>query len=197
MSIDYYNKQAKKFIESTETADMTEIYQRFEKYLPPKAAILDLGSGTGRDSMYFLSKGYDVLAVDASEEMVKHSKLSLGDRVVLATFASFETDKTFDGIWACASLLHLDDKELELTIHKYLGLLNLQGVFYMSFKKGDTDYNTNERYFNCFTQDTFIELINRFPSTNILELVETADVRPNRHDEKWINAIIRKTESTI
>ena len=57
---DYYQENAKEYIGKTINADMSSLYSKFEKYLRPGSKILDLGFGSGRDSLYFLSKGYEV-----------------------------------------------------------------------------------------------------------------------------------------
>ena len=72
-TIDYYNQNAEEYCQSTKDADMSACYQMFEKCLQPGAKILDLGCGSGRDSKYFLSRGYDVTSVDGSEEICKYS----------------------------------------------------------------------------------------------------------------------------
>lgn len=192
MSIDYYNKKAKEFIENTYNANMSAQYAIFEKHLFQGASILDLGSGAGRDSAYFLSKKYDVVAIDASEELVNYSKQFLGNNVLLETFNSYQPNKKFHGIWACASLLHLDDTELKVVINKYLNFLTKNGVFYMSFKKRKENYYKDDRFFNCFDQDRITKFITHFKDIEIIELLETDDVRPNRIDEKWINIVLRK-----
>ena len=60
MSIDYYNQNAEKFIKDTINVDMGQLYGRFEKHLNHCDTILDIGCGSGRDSQYFMEKGYDL-----------------------------------------------------------------------------------------------------------------------------------------
>jgi trans-aconitate methyltransferase len=72
--------------------------------------ILDAGCGSGRDSSYFLDKGFDVSAFDASAELAKLASQLIHRPVTVCQFNEYESDKPFDGIWACASLLHVSDR---------------------------------------------------------------------------------------
>jgi 2-polyprenyl-3-methyl-5-hydroxy-6-metoxy-1,4-benzoquinol methylase len=186
----YYNEKANEFIENVHHLDMTFIYEKFEKSLHNNASILDVGSGTGRDSLYFIKKGHKVTSFDASEALVDFSREFLSD-VHLATFESFESDEQYDGIWACASLLHVDRLHIHNIITKYKNMLKIEGVFYMSFKSCEYDYIKDGRQFTCFTVKTLEELINKFNDVKILDLFETQDVRSNR-SETWVNIIIKK-----
>jgi SAM-dependent methyltransferase len=187
----YYNEKANEFISNVHHLDMTHLYEVFEKYLNPNAQILDVGSGTGRDSLYFSKKGYLVTAFDASESLVEFSKFFLDD-VRLETFESFYTETLFDGIWACASLLHVERGDIIRLIQKYIDFLKPQGVFYMSFKSSDFDYIKEGRQFTCFTITSMNELIRHLHDVKVVELFETKDTRSDRQ-ETWINVILQKS----
>ena len=109
-SIDYYNKYAAKVFEETVDQDMSEIRTEFLNLLEEGDTILDLGCGSGRDSLIFYELGYDVTAMDASEEMCKLAEIHTGLEVLHMTFEEMDFDSVFDGIWACASLLHVPEK---------------------------------------------------------------------------------------
>ena len=81
MSIEHYNINAEAFIKDTFEADMSVTADKFLSYIPKAGCILDLGCGSGRDSQYFIKRGYDIYAMDGSIEMVNHAKKFLGDRV--------------------------------------------------------------------------------------------------------------------
>ena len=68
-SIDYYNKYAAKEFEETVNQDMSKIMKEFTDLLEEGDTILDLGCGSGRDSLTFYDLGYDVTPLDASEEL--------------------------------------------------------------------------------------------------------------------------------
>lgn len=186
----YYNENANEFISNVHHLDMTFLYGKFEGLLQPNASILDVGSGSGRDSLNFHRKGYKVTSFDASEVLVDFSREFL-DNVHLATFESFESNELYDGIWACASLLHVDRHHIQRIIQKYIDMLKKDGVFYMSFKSCEYDYIKDGRQFTCFTLETLKVLVNKFRDIKIVDLFETHDVRDDRN-EVWTNIIIKK-----
>ena len=188
---DYYNKNAKKFIEDTMNADMKEQYEMFEKYLEAtKLTILDLGFGSGRDSLYFKNKGYNVYSLDPIEEFCIHGK-GLGlTNVYQQTVEEMTFDNKFDGIWACASLLHVSSNELINAFKKCYWALKDGGIMYCSFKYGDFEGERNGRFFTDLNENRLNELLDN-TKFNLLEISITDDVRAER-DDRWMNVILRK-----
>ena len=84
--------------------------------------ILDLGCGSGRDTKYFVDLGYKVNAIDASKEMVRLASIKSGLEVKHMSFELFSPDLQYDGIWACASLLHVEPKALK-SMFVHIGLM--------------------------------------------------------------------------
>lgn len=111
----YYDTNAKEYIENTINCDMSFHYQKFLKYLPKTGKILDVGFGSGRDMIYFKSLGYDVEGIDTSNEFIKNMKIK-GFKVSLLSVIKMNCSNRYDGIWACASLLHVKREELEQAI---------------------------------------------------------------------------------
>ncbi|HAE43653.1 MAG TPA: SAM-dependent methyltransferase [Clostridiales bacterium] len=191
-SIDYYDKNSEKYITDTMSASMEELLERFASYLPNNGLVLDLGCGSGRDSLWFLAQEYELLAIDGSKELVEHCQKLLGESVIHATFEDFETDKKFDGIWACASLLHVKLEDLPGMIVKYANYLKQKGVFFMSFKAGEVDYVKDGRWFTNFTEDKLLIMINDIENLEVVEVIKTHDVRKERQDEMWLSIIAKK-----
>ena len=83
-TINYYNLNAKKFIENTQNADMHLAQEAFLQLLPGSASILDFGCGSGRDTKYFLEKGYQVAATDGilSEKVCRKLILNIISREI-------------------------------------------------------------------------------------------------------------------
>lgn len=138
-TIDYYNKHAEEFTASTFGVDMESLYQPFLAELPERACILDVGCGSGRDTLAFKYKGYEVTAIDYSEELVKRATQLTGIQVRLKSFYELNEHEIYDGIWACASLLHCERSRLREVLGKLITAMKPNGVLYMSFKYGDSD----------------------------------------------------------
>lgn len=79
-TIDYYNNHADNFTASTFNVDMESLYRLFLAELPEGTRILDVGCGSGRDTLAFKNKGYQVHAIDYSEELVTRATQLLTDR---------------------------------------------------------------------------------------------------------------------
>lgn len=193
-TIDYYNLNAKKFIENTLNADMHITQDRFLRLLAENRFILDFGCGSGRDTKYFLEKGYRVEATDGSAELCKLASAFTGIEVKEMLFQDLDASGKYEGIWACSSILHLPKKELLPVIRKMCDALKDNGVIYTSFKYGDFEGERNGRYFTDFTEDTFDKFIKVIPELTIEEEWITSDVRPGRGEEKWLNLILRKIQ---
>ena len=105
-TLDYYNSQASNFFDNTVGVDFSNIEDRFLKYVPEHGLILDFGCGSGRDTKYFLDRGFQVEAIDGSEELCKAASRYTGIAVKHSYFSDLDESERYDGIWACASILH-------------------------------------------------------------------------------------------
>lgn len=125
-TIAYYDEHAEDYCESTVALDMEALYRPFLELLPEGARILDAGCGSGRDSLYFQGLGYNVTTFDASEEMVRLSSRLLGRRTLKMRFQELAFEEEFDGVWACASLLHVNRGEMKEVLQRLARSLVLQ-----------------------------------------------------------------------
>lgn len=191
-SIDYYNKYANLYFESTVDIDMGETLEKFAAYLPEGGEILDLGCGSGRDSLTFIEHGFDVTAIDGSKELSELASIHIGQDVLTMEFDQLDFHEVFDGIWACASLLHIPSEELEDIFKKVILGLKTGGVLYMSFKHGDFAGFRNGRYFNDFKTKTMREFLNKFDELEVLDIWKSEDVKSEINDELWLNVLVKK-----
>ena len=188
----YYNQNADIFIEGTQNADMSEQYRFFLKYLTPGSKLLDLGCGSGRDSAYFSSLGFEVTAVDGSEELCKRVKANHGIEALCINFEDISFDSEFDSIWACASLLHVEKVNMPKVLSKVSAALKSGGILYASFKYGSREHVSNGRFFNDYTESDIGTLLTPKGQLTLVEYRITEDVRPERAGERWLNFIAKK-----
>ena len=190
-TLEYYQKNADLFVEGTVSADMHDAQMRFLRMLPPHAYILDFGCGSGRDAKAFLDQGYQVDAVDGSPELCCMASELIGKPVKQMLFDDLSVSNQYDGIWACASILHLPRRKLVDVLPKISNALKTDGVLYASFKYGSYEGMRDGRYFTDFTEESLGNLMDEVPSLLIVDTWITDDVRPER-EERWINTLARR-----
>jgi 2-polyprenyl-3-methyl-5-hydroxy-6-metoxy-1,4-benzoquinol methylase len=109
VSVSYYNENAQAYFDQTVQANVGDLRSRFLKHVPFGGKILDAGCGSGRDSLAFHRAGYLVAAFDASLEMCRMAREYSQLSVMEMAFQEMTWRNEFDGIWACASLLHVPE----------------------------------------------------------------------------------------
>ena len=187
----YYNTNAKIYFESTITADVSPLREKFLYLIPEGGHILDLGCGSGRDSKTFLDMGYQVSALDSSEVLCKLAREHTGIEVRCNDFMSLCECSIFDGIWACASLLHVSTKDLPILLGKMRDALVQEGVIYASFKYGNFEGERDGRYYTDMTAERFSQILSNTNGLFIVEEWYSEDVIKNRNNT-WYNVILRK-----
>ena len=191
MNIDYYNANAQQFFDSTKDADLSGLYSDFIGGLKRSGRILDAGCGSGRDTKHFLSLGYQVEAFDASKELARLASEFSGINVAVATFENFTSRNLFDGIWACASLLHVPNSRLKDVIMNLSRFLAKEGLIYFSLKYGSGERIENGRLFTDANEAIILSIMREIDELAIQKMWVTSDVRPAR-SEAWLNVLARR-----
>ncbi|WP_318465080.1 class I SAM-dependent methyltransferase [Photobacterium leiognathi] len=184
----YYDTHAEAFISDTLQVDMSPVYAPFLTRFKGHT-LLDLGCGSGRDLKYFSSLNLSVTGIEPSPTLARFARQYSNVDVIEQTVQSLNIGKVFDGVWACASLLHVPSCELEDAFINIVRHVNEGGLIYCSFKYGEFEGIRNGRF---FTDRTLQSLQSVLPeSLKIIESWITNDQRPNR-DEKWLNTILMR-----
>lgn len=192
-TIDYYNKNAKKYFDFSISADMSKQYDMFLKYVRSNGKILDFGCGGGRDSKYFSDLGFKVDAIDGSEELCKLAREYTGLDIKCMDFSDLDKYDYYDGIWACSTLLHVKKDKMLSILKKLRDALKKDGYIYASFVDGQNieQYREDGRYFNDLTDE-------RFRYLSELSSLEVADFNLNHsttqtgRDIYWDNYILKR-----
>ena len=191
-TLNYYEQNADAFTASTVSADMEENRRRFLSVLHKGAYILDFGCGSGRDTKAFLEQGYQVDACDGSEELCRRASEYTRIPVPHMLFQDLSASSQYDGIWACASILHLNKEDLKDVMRKISVALKPGGVLYTSFKYGTFEGMRGGRYFTDFNEEQLGVFMEQISELQVFETWLTNDVRPGREEEQWINILARR-----
>ena len=191
-TLDYYNNHAKDYFDFTVNADMQTQYDAFLKYVKREGKILDFGCGSGRDSLYFKNKGYNVTAIDGSEEMCKIAREYTGLDVKCMNFNDFNEVNSYDGIWACGTLLHVKRKEVLNMLIKLRDALTENGHIFTAFKNGNGEEITKDgRYYCYFDLDEMEDLTNQANLDTVLVYMSRSVNNPNE-EKYWNNFVLKK-----
>ena len=192
ITLNYYNTHAKDFVQGTVGVDFHTTQDRFLAQLEEGASILDFGCGRGRDTKYFLERGFAVEATDGSADLCKLASEYTGIKVKQMLFSELEAVEKYDGIWACASILHLEWTDLGVGMQKMVRAVKGEGVIYTSFKYGQFTGERNGRFFTDLDEEGLARLLKEVCGLEVKELWITGDVRPGRGEEKWLNVLLTK-----
>jgi SAM-dependent methyltransferase len=188
MSVSYYDRNAAEYFRDTVNADLSQLRARFLAHVPEGGDLLDAGCGSGRDALAFATAGYRVVAFDASGEMAQLARAHTGLPIHQMTFDEVAWTDQFDGVWASASLLHVPAARLPHTIARLARALRSGGVMYLSFKLGDRERTNDGRTFTDMTESALRPLLVS-AGMRLIDLWTTPDVRGDRSDVLWLNAL--------
>lgn len=190
----FYLKNAESYSKETIKNKVNHVRDRFISLVPDGAHVLDLGCGSGRDSKEFKDLGYSITPLEASKELADLASSYIGEPVLNIRYQELKEKDKYDGIWACASLLHCPKSQIEYVIHNCINALKNDGIFYFSFKHGEGErLDERGRFFNDYTLESLKTLIAKFDELDVIELwQETTPLRGK--DQTWINGLVRKVK---
>lgn len=193
-TIETYEALAEEFTkEHFDIAEIKSIADFFIQDLKGKK-ILDVGCGPGRDSKYFSENGFDVTGIDAAANFIKiASKNAPRAKFIKMDMRNLDfPENSFDGIWACASFLHIPKSEATDTLRGFWRVLKPNGLLYVSVKQGaeekfleKEEYHGKTKFFAFYTVPEFKELIISC-GFKILEVVI------DKKSDTWINVFAVK-----
>jgi ubiquinone/menaquinone biosynthesis C-methylase UbiE len=146
-TINIYNSIAKQYaaIFDNDTSD-DKHFDTFLSLVKKGGSILDLGCGTGRITGYFKNKGYDVVGVDLSQEMLAIAKKNYPDiEFRLCDMRALSIpDRSFDALSFSYSLFHLTKQEAEAVLSQAAHILKKDGVLFLVLQEGTGELFVDE-----------------------------------------------------
>lgn len=130
--------------------------------------VLELGAGTGRDSLYFLQQGLDVTCVDLSDEMVRLCE-SKGLNAHCMDFYDLKfAQSSFDAVYAMNCLLHVPKAKIDQVLEQVIKVLKPGGLFFYGVYGGrdsegiwEEDAYEPKRFFSFYEDDALVDMVKR------------------------------------
>ena len=189
----YYETHSDDYFEDTVNVDLSDLYKEFLPYVPGGGRILDAGSGSGRDTLALLNKGYKVEAFDTSPALAERSSRLTGVQTKIVRFQDFESPPRFDGIWACASLLHVPSNQLRDAVGRLLASLKPNGALYASVKYGHGERIARDgRLFLDLDEAAVTKLFACFSDVVIKKIWVSKGEGSLQGRHRWLNVIVVK-----
>jgi SAM-dependent methyltransferase len=191
-TISYYETHAPDYANKTQSVDMAKVYNRFLNHIPPGGKILDAGSGSGRDTLAFLGRDYQVDALDASPRLAALSTQLTGVPTKVLRFQELDIVSRYDGVWACASLLHLKASELVDAFARLQRALNPNGIIYASFKVGTEErVAVDGRWFTDMNEERLHHILKDVPKLTLVDIWLSAGEDTFYGQGEWLNVLLR------
>jgi SAM-dependent methyltransferase/diadenosine tetraphosphate (Ap4A) HIT family hydrolase len=195
-----YNKVAAEYADKhSNPSNIIRLMEPFIREIPYHGTILDAGCGPGRDASVFIEKGFNVVGLDFSQEMVRLAKSVHKLEVNLGDVRDLDFGNcTFDAVWANASLHHLDKDDLYLSISEFERVLKNDGVLFIAVKKGsmknfDKEYPMCPRFYKKYELD---EIKSALKSSNLTIYKTEVAKRNNNRDSSWLFVYAIKKPNT-
>ena len=127
--------------------------------------------------------------MDGSQKMVDAATRLTGQPASRMAFQDVSYVEEFDGIWACASLLHVPLVELSDVMCRFRQAIPLSGIVYASFKEGQGERTFDGRLFTDMNESGVMALVASVEGLEIIQMWHTVDLRPDRSD-RWLNVLL-------
>jgi SAM-dependent methyltransferase len=125
--------------------------------------LLEIGAGTGQDSVYFAERGLDVVATDLSPAMVERCRAKGLDARVMDFLNLDFLPGSFDAVFAFNCLLHVPDADLPAVLAVVRDVLRPGGLFFVGVYAGDgtegiwePDQHVPKRFFSWRTDEQLL-----------------------------------------
>lgn len=158
-------------------------------------SVLDVGCGPGRDAKYFSEKGSDVVGIDLTPNFIKIASENVSSaKFLLMDMCRLDfPNDFFDGVWCCASFLHIPKIDAKSALLGFKRVLKPSGLIYVSVKGGydegvvkSTIYSDCERFFAFYSEQ---EIVSLFKDCGF----DILSVSIDRKKDEWINVFAIKS----
>jgi SAM-dependent methyltransferase len=188
----FYDQEAEAYCQRTGAVYSPLLFD-FLARLRPGSSVLELGCGSGRDTVEMLRQGYDVTPSDGSPEMARQAERRLQRPVQVLEFGEIDGEARFDGVWAHACLLHVPFSFLGSVLSRIHSTLKSPGILFANFKEGRADGRDSlGRYYNYPTLDALREIFQGAANWTSLEIERSSGSGYDNAPVSWLNCFATK-----
>jgi ubiquinone/menaquinone biosynthesis C-methylase UbiE len=193
---DVYDKYAEFYDRLSGDYIRTVLFDNARSFMDmlPGGDVLDIGSGPGKDSAFFVEQGLVPLCLDIAPGMIKLCE----QRGLAAMEGDFEKlpfkENWFDGVWAYASLSHMPKADLPLVLEKVRSILRPNGMFYVGMPEGNSEgfsgstrHKGVRRYTASYLEDEL-----RAHLSNLFDIVPLPKTKVVLGDKTFLNYLCEK-----
>lgn len=195
-TIRFYDVEANRYAAQTLPVDLGHIYVRFLRSLPAGASILDVGCGAGRDLAAFKQRGFRAVGLEPAARLAAIAGKYSGCEVIVGKVEDLVRPDEFDGVWACASLLHLPRSRLPIALKRIGASLRPQGVMFLSMQHGIGELTAPDGRFCVLYEPEALAIAVGAAGFELIETWETRDFLGER-PIRWINVLARVTRDHL
>ena len=150
---EFYENSSQEYFSKTVNLELPILWNMFSQ-LPVNSLILDIGCGSGRDLHHFSSYGYQVIGLDYSINLVRLAKQFSQQPVVCANFLALPfCDRTFEGVWALGSLLHVFRSLVPTALREISRVLRPNSLLFTAMKRGSGESIDHLQRYNVYYQE--------------------------------------------
>ncbi|MEM7536690.1 MAG: class I SAM-dependent methyltransferase [Chloroflexota bacterium] len=146
---------------------LQQLMQRLITHVGTDGCVLDVGCGTGRDVQYFETHRVQAVGMDLSMNMLAYAAGCVSSPVVQMNMRDLAfADHTFDGIYSCASLLHIPKAQVPACLREMKRILKPEGMLIIRLQQGDGEvWNEGymegvKRFFARYTEAEMCAMLN-------------------------------------
>lgn len=205
-TIDWYNANAKKYSDASENTYSVDELDDFSALLAKGDRVLDAGCASGRDTALLEERGFNVTGIDLSSGLIKlarekHPNITF----VEGSFLKMDfPDNSFEGVWAHASLVHLETEEdTNRAVEEFYRVLTDEGIIHILVKAQTGEKKTavvsdslsgHDRFFQYYTQTEVREMLEKigFVVIHLEQYKETDKTPDGRPEVEWILVLAKK-----
>ena len=189
--MDYYKENYKEYFDRTFSLDPSSFLGPVAERLSNGAMVLDVGCGSGRDLLWFKTKGFEVIGFERSAGLAKLARELSGVEVIEGDFETYDFSFiSVDAIISSGSLVHVQYERLADILKNIVQALEENGIFYVSLKQGEgTKTDVLGRPFYYWKDEELRKVYEKF-SFKVLDFYRNQSI--SNSDDVWLSYILRK-----